>query len=236
MRTGPPLLVELMGQPGAGKSTLARAAAAGSDLLTRADLGAAWQGLSIRRKGSFVRQAVLDVACLTHAGKLAIRAPLLHGGSLFRLANLVAKSHWIRSQSGPLLLSEGCLQDLWSIFYSAGKLEPDPPMLAPLIRCLYRGVSARIVLLDADPQTAFGRIRGRANGRSRFDRLEEADLHPRLLETAQLPLRIAEGARLAGLAVETLDVSQPLEASVTRLRAILTKPDAGADRQGAVRA
>ena len=217
----PPLLVELLGQPGAGKTTLGHAAAVGSDFRSTADLGAAWRRLPAIRKAMFLASSAFDGVCLTHAMRLVIGAPLLRGDSLGRLARLLVKSHWIRSQRGQLLLEEGFLQDLWSIFYSAGRMDPDPRLLAPLVRCLYRGVDAQIVFLQVDTQTTLDRIRGRTQGKSRLDRLAEADLRKRLAETSQLPLRIAAAARLAGLTVETIDASQPVEISVSQLRSIM---------------
>ena len=223
MATDCPSLVELLGQPGAGKTTLARAAAPNSGFLSRADLGTSWRRLSPGQKASFAAQAALDGACLGHAVQLVTKIPLRSVDSLSRLARLLIKSHWFRSQRGLLLLEEGALQDLWSIFYSADRMAPDPRLIAPLIHCLYRGMDAKIVLLMVDPQTAVDRIPGRAEGKSRFDRLSEADLRMRLVETAQLPLKIAEAARLAGLSVDTLDASEPTEVSARRLREIMRK-------------
>lgn len=222
------ILVELFGQPGAGKTTLVRAAA--SHAKTKAGLTAAWMRLPALKKVHLFGQAALDGACMTAATRLAIGARLNRGDSLFRLIRLVIKSHWVRAQKEPLLLEEGHLQDLWSIFYSAGRTEPDPRLLAPLIRCLYRGVEAQIALLDTDPQSAFDRIRGRPHGKSRLDRLSDAELQARLAATAQLPHRIVDAARLAGVKVQTLDASQPIEANAGRLVAMvqqLEKFDAG---------
>lgn len=216
-----PLVVELLGQPGAGKTTLAHAAAKMSKTMGRAELGAAWRQLPAMRKGLVLWQAIRNGACLARATRLVFGEPLLRWDSIARLARLLVKSHWTRSQSRPLLLEEGALQDLWSIYYSAGKMEPDPQLLAPLVRCLYRNVNARIVLLQVEPTIAFDRIRGRLDGKSRLDPLPEAELWRRLAGTAQLPHRLADAARLAGLQVETLDVSRPVETSVSRLHAIM---------------
>jgi hypothetical protein len=225
LKADAPLLVELIGQPGAGKTTLARAATAGSELHTRGELGSAWAHLPILTKASLFGRAILDGACLARAIQLALGARLFRGDSLSRLFRLLIKSHWIRAQSGRLLLEEGCLQDLWSIYYSAGRWEPEPRQLAPLIRCLYRGVRARLVFLEVDPQRAFDRIRGRTHGKSRLDRLAEADLRQHLANTAQLPHKLADAARLAGLGVETLDASLPVETTVRRLRAVMQELD-----------
>ena len=221
MSTDPPLLIELLGQPGAGKTTLARAVGANSAFRSRADLGTAWRRLSIARKGLFLATAVLDGACWGRAMQLVVRVPLIRADSLYRLVSMVAKSHWIRSQSGQLLLAEGCLQDLWSIFYSARKMKPDPGLLAPLIHCLYRSMNAKIVYIEVNPQTATDRIRSRQDGRSRLDLLPEPDLRIRLIDAEELPLRLAEAARLAGLHVEIVDGSLPMEGSAEQLRAIV---------------
>lgn len=216
-----PLLVELFGQPGAGKTTLVRAAAPGSELRGRASLGAAWKQQSSLDKATFFARAILKPACLAHAIRLAISARLFHGDSLSRLARLVIKSHWVRSQTGLLLMEEGHLQDLWSIFYSAGQLDPEPRLLAPLIRCLYRDVEVQLVFLEVDPQSAFDRIRARPHGKSRFDQLAEEELRKQLAASAQLPYKLAEAARLAGLKVERLDASLPAEETVHLLSALL---------------
>lgn len=225
MKADPPLLVELVGQPGAGKSTLARAATAGSELRTRASLGTAWKQLPYASKLAIFGRAILDGACLAHAIRLVLKARFFRRDSLSRLCRLVIKSHWIRVQSGQLVLEEGCLQDLWSIYYSAGPWEPEPKQLAPLIRCVYRGVRAQIIFLEVEPHHAFDRIRGRTHGKSRLDRLPEAELRDHLSRTAQLSHKLADAARLAGLRVETLDATLPVETSVGHLRTIMRELD-----------
>lgn len=165
----------------------------------------------------------MDGACLASAIRFATGARLFRRDSLARLARLLIKSHWFRAQTGPLLLEEGHLQDLWSILYSGSKKEPDPRQLAPLIRCLYRGMDVRIVYLEVDPQNAFDRIRARKHGRSRLDRLAEEDLRNQLLSHAQLPSRLVDAARLAGLRVELVDASLPIEATVGQLRAVMQR-------------
>lgn len=219
----PPLIVELFGQPGAGKSTIARAAAEGSELLGRSSLGTAWKQQSVLLKTAFLARAIMDGACLARAVGFAAGARLFRGDSLSRLARLLIKSHWFRSQAGPLLLEEGHLQDLWSILYSAGRNEPDPRLLAPLIRCLYRGVDVQIVYLELDPKDAFDRIRARSHGKSRLDRLPQEELRKQLTSRAKLPSRLVDAARLAGLSVESLDASLPVETAAGQLRAMMQR-------------
>jgi thymidylate kinase len=219
------LVIELFGQPGAGKSMLARAFSASSETTTKAHLSAAWTNLPTLSKASITGRAILDGACLIHAARLAVIARLFRRDSLSRLLRLVIKSHRTREQRGRLVLEEGHLQDLWSICYSAGRTDPDPRQFAPLIRCLYRQVDARIIFLDIDPQSAFARIRGRVGGKSRLDRLGDADLRRHLAATAQLSHKLADAARLAGLKVELLDASQPIETNAGRLSSLMRELD-----------
>ena len=221
MGTKPPLVVELFGQPGAGKTTLAYAAMAGSEFFSRSSLGAAWERQPKLVKATFVARALLDVPCLAHAAKFVIGARLFRSNSLARLFRLLIKSHWIRSQPGPLLLSEGHLQDLWSILYSSGRNEPDARQLAPLTRRLFRGLDAQIVYLELDPQSAFERIRARQGGKSRLDRLAQEELREQISAHAQLPAKLVEAARLAGLRVQHLDASLPIETTVGQLRSVM---------------
>lgn len=221
LSTSGPLLVELFGQPGAGKTTLMRAAVEGSKSDGKARLGASWKEQTAFTKTIYFARAILDGPCLARALKLATGARLFHRDSLSRLIRLLIKSHWIRSQTGRLLIKEAHLQDLWSIFYSAGEMDPDPHLIAPLIHCLYQGVEARVVLVEVDQQDAFERIRARTHGKSRLDRHAEEELRKQLVVSAELPYKLAEAARLAGLKVELLDASLPIETNVGRLRTVL---------------
>lgn len=223
MSIDPPFVVELFGQPGSGKSTLARSAAAGSGLIGRSSMGAAWKRQPRLVKATFLARAMLDRAGLACAIKVAIGARLFRGDSLVRLVRLLIKSHWFRSQAGRYLLEEGHLQDLWSTLYSAGRTDPDPHMLAPLIRCLYRGLDAQIAFLDAEADELFNRIRRRTHGKSRLDRLAELELRQHLLATEHLALRIVDAAKMAGLRVERVDASLPIEAMVDQLRGAMPR-------------
>lgn len=142
----------------------------------------------------------------------------------------MAKTHWLKSRSGAVLLDQGFLQDLWSILYMSSCSDPDPAHLAPLIRAIYDGVDARIVFIDVKPETAASRVGGRAHGHSRLDGLPEAELRGSLARAAQLPLRIVEAARKAGLDVMTLDGSEPSDVLVNRLLPLLQEAEPRARR------
>ncbi len=221
-------IIELFGTPGAGKSTLARAAADGPDLGSSAALTASWKRLPRIRKAALVTSAFLHPAAVSATAQLALRAPLANADALVRLARLLPKSRRLRLHRDQLLLlQEGLLQDLWSILYSAGRTEPDRASLMPVLRQIYAGLDVRVVHIDVDAGTAFERIRMRAEGASRFDRFSEAELRRQLGKTAQLARTLAAVAVDAGLPVETLDGAAPIPVNAARLKAIVAQAAAG---------
>lgn len=217
MRNAPPLrLIELFGTPGAGKTTLATAAAARATVITRHQLSELWRRQSLVRRIGRVLRAFADAGRLSAAVKLAVGCRL-DRSNLARLARLIAKANWLASRSGVILFDQGFLQDLWSILFNSDREEPSAELLSPFIRSMYRGIDARIVHIDVKPQTSASRIGGRLGGHSRLDGLPEAELHASLERAARLPTRIVEAAAAAGLQIVTLDGTAAAETLVERL-------------------
>lgn len=220
-------LVELFGSPGAGKTTLARAAVCGPGMLTQAELTASWRRTAAREKAVHIRSAFLDSACTGAAVRLAFGAPLTSGDSLRRLTRMVARTDWVRSQSAALLLHQGYLQDLWSILYSARRLEPDPELLSPLLRSMYRGVNAQIVFIDVEPEIATARVATRNDGHSRLDGWPRAQVRDCLSGTSHLLRTIISSAKAAGLDVAVMDGTAPVAQLAARLQSVLTLAQKG---------
>jgi hypothetical protein len=218
-------LIELFGPPGAGKSSLARASAQGAGLLSRQDLGLTWRRQSFARKARFVVKAYVRSECAARALRLAWNAPLRSPEALVRLARLLVKAEWMKAQAGIVLLDQGPLQELWSILYSSGVGTPDPDLVSPFVKSLYSGSEPLIVYIRVDPSIASARIRGRSHGHSRLDGLNRDELEESLARGAELPERIAAAARAAGLKVQTMDGSKPLEVLVSQLAPRLEPPD-----------
>lgn len=212
-------VIELFGMPGAGKTTLTNAAAEFFCGYTDSDLSKAWQCQSQLRRGAHVAGALLDLACVTAAAELAVRAPLANPESLLRLVRLVAKRNWIRSQPRSMLLDQGFLQDLWSILYCAGCVDPQPGLLVRLIRSLYRGVEAHVFFLELDADTASLRISSRSDGESRFDGLQRAVVLRSLTCATPLAHAISRAAADAGLTIKILDGSAPITVLGAQLQA-----------------
>lgn len=221
----------MFGVPGAGKTTLATAVVVQDEsLLTRRDLTAAWKRLSLRHKSAFLLRALVNVRCLGRAIRFALRTRLTSSDSLVRLVRLIAKTHWMRSNSGKMLLDQSFLQEIWSICISAGKHDPDPLALSRFILSLYAGLEAHIVFVNTDATTASQRIVGRSHGFSRLDGLATAEVEARLARTQRLPHAIVTAAKVAGLAIERLDGSDPVEVNAHRIRTVLMAISCGRDR------
>ena len=223
-RTSPLKLVELFALPGAGKSTVVQAYAEQALVTTRKDLSAQWAECSALQRLAHVGRAFGNSRRLTAAIRFAAGAHLRTRESQFRLMRLVSKTEWQGSRSGVVLLDQGFLQDIWSILLSSQSACADPTLLSNLIRSLYGGIDATIVVLEVDPETASARVSARTYGKSRFDRLAEEELGRSIEAASGLQRHILEAARLAGLQVLILDGSPPAPTVTDRLLALF--PDA----------
>lgn len=224
-----PTIIEMFGAPGVGKTTLAIAVVRDGYQLKRTQLTAAWNRLSRWQRGAFLLRALTNVPCLGSAARFACHTRLTSAESLVRLVRLIAKTHWMRSHRGEMLLDQSFLQEIWSICVSAGRSDPDQVALVRFIRCLYAGLPTQIVFVQADAAIASQRIRGRSHGHSRLDGLAAAVVEARLARTARLPYAIIAAATAAGLPVERLDGADPVEANADRLRKMLVATPSGQD-------
>lgn len=220
-RHEPPLtLVELFALPGAGKSTVVKALQKKVVVTTRKDLTAEWSNRSSLQRLAHVGPTYSNYRLLLESFRFAVRYRLNTRESLFRLMRLISKTEWLRSRSGVVLLDQGFLQDVWSIFLSSKSVRADSALLPSLIRSLYEGIDATIVILDVDPETASARVSARTNGDSRFDSLPQAQLLRSIEAANGLQRQIAESARLAGLPVLIVDASPPAQIVTDRLLAL----------------
>lgn len=228
------MLVEFFGVPGAGKSTLVRAVSTRANLFTRHQLSAEWRLLPKRNQAAYIARALARGSCIAAAARLAIACRIRSRASIALLARVIAKNEWFRAQKRLVLLDQGFLQDLWSIMDMAGSTEPEPAKLSAFVRAIYSGIEVQIIFIEAEPAIAFERIKGRVDGNSRLDLMNDAELRNSLERAAQLPHRIVAGAAAAGLPVVRLDGSAPIESLVQKLDPFLgceRRPDRRATKR-----
>jgi hypothetical protein len=127
---------------------------------------------------------------------------------------VIAKSEWLQSQRGLVLLDQGFLQDLWSALCVSETQLPEPAQISPFLQSVFPGANTTILFIQVNADIAFDRIARRSNGHSRLDSLPRTDLRAWIDRTAQLPLAIVNGARAAGLRVVTLDGSEGIDVLV----------------------
>ena len=222
VRTAPALrLIELFALPGAGKTTLVNAAAALSQFTTRKDLSARWAATPRAEQRRLIARALADPARLAAALRLGVAARIRTKEGLFRLLKLVAKTEWLRSQQGVLVLDQGFLQDLWSILVS-GKSRPfEPFKLAGLMKVLYNGIDTTVLVIEVDPSIAAVRVSGRTHGDSRFEELPQQELRGALAAASVVQGQVKDAAMLAGLPVQVVDGTAPVSELAGQLHALL---------------
>jgi glycosyltransferase involved in cell wall biosynthesis/thymidylate kinase len=177
-----PIILEFIGLPGAGKTTLTRlvaerlAAEGYRCAVPRFHAQAAPAGRG-RRAWRYASRAAtylahLRLLCTTIRFGLAIR-PLRLGRMkwLREIPDLVPVIRSAAARHDVVLLDQAILQAVWSATLH-GSL-PSAPLLERLIHRATAACGGRVVYLHlvVDPETAIHRIAGRAEGGSRFDRL-----------------------------------------------------------------
>jgi hypothetical protein len=146
------------------------------------------------------------------------------------LARLLVRAEWVKSNQKPILLDQGCLQGLWSLYLSAGETDIDPERLAPLVRSLYEGVDTRILYIDVAPALAAKRIASRLDGHSRLDGRPEKEIEQMLEQSVRLAQSILCAARLAGLSAHVVPGDRSVEELQRALRVIASPAGAAKGR------
>jgi thymidylate kinase len=177
-------IVEFAGLPGAGKTTIARAALAELETL----------GIRCFSNESLVRRNAVRQKSTRLSGKVGTLGQLVLGGvrykrvtvnllrciahtrslspaSLTRAANLLVLLNGIRSVPADrydlILLDQGLVQYIWSIFV-AGDLPPERD-LHRLLTTIFKEIPLAVIFVQIDVDDAVSRIRQRKTQSSRFD-------------------------------------------------------------------
>lgn len=182
-----PLVIEFIGLPGAGKTTIAQMVieeltVAGYQCFSLSTLSSP-ESIEKRRGGLISKMRTLyqfTLSCVKYR-HLARNAFLytLHVNpfslvSLRRFFNLLVKLSFIetlmKSNYDLLILDQGLLQNIWSIA-TTGEQPDNDKYLERLLKNILDEISPFVILVDVESEIAHERIARRPTMRSRFDQM-----------------------------------------------------------------
>ena len=178
-----PLVIELVGLPGSGKSTvtghlLDSGRFAGLAVGHRRLLGRGRRN-RLAHLGSKARFHMRHRQCLFAALQFGLATCATSWTALRHAIGLASWSHGLQvarqRRFDLLVLDHGPVQESWSVAVSGDRLQREPATAA--LRVILGGadVDFAFVWLDVSIEVAVERLRGRRNGRSRFDRMDERE-------------------------------------------------------------
>ncbi|RZV33660.1 MAG: hypothetical protein EX262_06510, partial [Sphingomonadaceae bacterium] len=188
-------MVELFGLPGAGKTTLTNRLVLPGEFRRREDLSRALRTQSVPQYVLLALRTLADWRWLLALAILALKTPIWRRESLQRLVRIALQKTWMNSQSGLVVLDQGPLQSLWSIFFTEGVSDPPMSALSRVLRHLYSGIDIAVFEIDVDPGLAARRVDLRDVGNSRLDDLPLGTVRRKLEEVAALPRAIIAAAQ-----------------------------------------
>jgi len=201
----PNRMIEMLGVPGSGKSTVGHEVARHLQCINRRDIVTDWRSRSLAIRVWYIGRAFMDFPLVVAAIRFARCARLTPRDSMGRLLRIIAKHHWVRTRRGTLLLHQGYLQDIWSILAFNQVKAVDQACVTAFLTALYRGTDTTFIYLDVSPQTATSRILSRRNGNSRLDGMTPEQISTRLSERICAADLIFSAAVSGGLSAIRID-------------------------------
>lgn len=208
MRRADPV-IEFVGLPGAGKSTITRA------------LPEAWP--TSRNTDPPPLPLSRRLWLYRHALPFMLSLRPLQWKDVDRLARLAAELRFYeRAAAGPLVIDQGMIQKLWSILLDRTRYSQ--PALERLVAALAPSAADLVVRLGTPPDLAAERLVARNGGNSRLQKRSEAEMKSGLVAGQRLYAMLMELYRrhAAGRVIE-LTGTEPVEASAAMVAAAVAE-------------
>jgi len=201
MRRAEPV-IEFVGLPGSGKSTICRALPASWPTSRNTDPAP----LPLARRLAFYRAALPFM--------LSLRP--LQAKDVDRLRRLAAELRFYERQaSGPLVIDQGLIQKLWSILLGR---QFSRPALDRLVAAFAPSAADLVVVLATPPDVAAARLSGRNAGNARLQKLPPEHMKAGLVTGQALyDLLLDLHRRHATSRVLELSGTDPVEVSAARV-------------------
>lgn len=237
----PPWIVEFVGLPGAGKTTVfhpvvSQLTAEGISLVARDEILRQWQKTAwAQRVWQLIPSSPNQWHILIQALKLALSVKPLTKQSLSKaskiFSNLKRIDSTIRYRQCPLIvLDQGLLQEVWSVGITGSP--PSTAQLAPVLASIFQSRSIAVVHFQVDIETAGDRLQSRSTKRSRLDQMQPEASSALLSNYAPYLQDILDCTRSLDIPVLSIDGSLPIETKaeiITRWIGSLVARDSSID-------
>jgi thymidylate kinase len=225
-----PRIIEFVGIPGAGKSTIAArleerlrdsVGVAPDPTVPSAAIG--WISHRLRNRIWLVGTAFRNPRLLIRAGQLAATTRPVTKGRIKTCVRLLRFDRDPSPGSGRFVIrDQGKIQRTWSALMFAD-VEADEKHLAALWGSYSRGRIDTVVYVHCAVDTALNRLHHRLGNASRVERLESAEARPILMKGGVRLRRLAEQcAEVDGARVILVDGENPLEVNVAMVLNLLS--------------
>jgi len=226
MKYSSPLVVEFVGLPGAGKTTVFREVVTqlrreGITVIPRDEMLQQWQNLSLlQRLLRLIPQTRNQWSVLWHSVSFAAQVKPINLASFHKVAQLFANVSRLDAIApsqgcGVILLDQGFLQEVWSVGITGSF--PSSLQIQSELSCLLRLRRMAIVEFNIDVETALGRIQGRPTQESRFDRMQPQEARSRLLQYEAGLQAVIQGTKVFAPRFMEVDSTHSIEEKANKI-------------------
>lgn len=221
---GKPLVIEFVGLPGAGKTTVLHQVAPQLkaekfSIAQRSEILQSWQKQSVLQKIlKLIPQSQDQWSVLLHSLAFAAQVKPTNRQSFSKASRIFSNAKRldaIRPDYQFVLLDQGVLQETWSVGITG--TPPAPTALRQVLSTFVKSRSIAIVYFNIDAETALQRIQARSTASSRFDQMQSDVARSRLVQYQPLLEEIVSCSRSLGVPILEVDSTRPIEEKAEKI-------------------